>query len=576
MTRLFIQILAACLFGPLAAALARTSEAEPAPAIHVNQLGFLPRAHKTAVVPALGATTFDIVKAGTSKVAYSGKLGAAATWDASGESVQLADFSALQKVGEYQLQVKGQPHSPRFAIKADAYASLNQSALRYYYLNRASTAVSSKFAGRYARAAGHPDDRVIIHASAATATRPEGTVISSPGGWYDAGDYNKYIVNSGISTYTLLAAYEHFPDYYRKQSSKIPESGDAVPDVLNEAMWNLQWMLTMQDEDGGVYHKLTNRLFDGMVMPQQGSLERLVVQKTTAATLDFAAVMATASRIYRRYDAVWPGFSAQALKSAERAWQWAQANPAAIYRQPADVKTGEYGDRKVSDEFAWAAAELYVTTRNDGYYQALRLQAEPATVPSWSDVGGLAWISLAQNRSSFASADDRLLIAARIDQLARALLDRTDKSAYGVAMQTADFVWGSNALALNQSMMLIQGYRLNGRREYLDAAQALFDYVLGRNAVGQSFVTGFGASQPMHPHHRISEADGIVEPAPGMLIGGPTALQIDARDCKVSYPSRLPAKSYLDNVCSYTTSEVAINWNAPLVYVSGALQLLTR
>jgi endoglucanase len=143
-------------------------------------------------------------------------------------------------------------------------------------------------------------------------------------------------------------------------------------------------------------------------------------------------------------------------------------------------------------------------------------------------------------------------------------------------MQPADFVWGSNAVALNQAMMLIQGFRLNGRREYLDAAQSLLDYVLGRNAVGQSFVTGFGLLQPMHPHHRISEADGIAEPAPGMLIGGPAPLQIDAQDCKVPYPSRLPAKSYLDNVCSYTTSEVAINWNAPLVYVAGALQFLTR
>ncbi len=566
---------AACLSVSLVAGIAFAGEADPALAIRVNQLGFMPLAHKVAVVSASGATAFSIVRAGTSKVVYSGKLSAAATWEASGESVQLADFSAFQRTGDYQVRVTGLPDSPRFGVRTDQYAQLNQSALRYYYLNRASIAVSKQFAGKYARAAGHPDDRVIVHASAATATRPEGTVIASPKGWYDAGDYNKYIVNSGISTYTLLAAYEHFPDYYRKQSSNIPESGDAVPDVLNEAMWNLAWMLTMQDEDGGVYHKLTNKLFDGMVMPEQGSVERYVVQKTTAATLDFAAVMATASRIYRQYDSAFPGFSARALKSAERAWQWAQANPGVLYRQPADVKTGEYADRNVSDELAWAAAELYITTKNDSYYQAMRLP-QVSTVPSWSDVGSLAWISLSQHRSNLTATADRQLIATHIDQLASTLLDRTEKSAYNVAMQTADFVWGSNAVALNQAMMLIQGYRLNARREYLDAAQSLFDYVLGRNAINRSFVTGYGSMQPMHPHHRISQADGIVEPAPGMLIGGPTALQIDARECKVPYPSKVPAKSYLDDVCSYTTTEVAINWNAPLVYVSGALQVLTR
>ncbi len=106
--------------------------------------------------------------------------------------------------------------------------------------------------------------------------------------------------------------------------------------------------------------------------------------------------------------------------------------------------------------------------------------------------------------------------------------------------------------------------------------RALFDYVLGRNPTGYSFVTGFGNKPPMHPHHRICGSYGIADPIPGMLVGGPTALQPDIRNCKIPYPSKIPAKSYLDNVCSPSTNEIAINWNAPLVYVSGALQVLTR
>ncbi|HEX2584168.1 MAG TPA: glycoside hydrolase family 9 protein [Steroidobacteraceae bacterium] len=544
--------------------------------IHVNQLGYLPAAHKVAVVPAGDVSNFEIIKAGTNTVALRGKLGAAATWEPSAESVRLADFTALKQSGEYQIRVKGLPDSDHFTIAADEYAAINQAAIKYYYLNRASMEIDAKYAGKYARAAGHPDDHVLVHASAATTTRPEGTVISSPKGWYDAGDYNKYIVNSGITTYTLLAAYEHFPQFYKKQSLNIPESGDKIPDLLNEVMWNLEWMLTMQDEDGGLYHKLTNKLFDPFVMPDKSTKERYVVQKTTAATLDFAAVMATASRIYKEYDTTYPGFSARALKAAERAWQWAQANPSVVYQQPADVKTGGYDDNNVSDEFAWAAAELYITTKNDDYYRALHLPNVLNVVPSWGGVSGLAWMSLAQHRKNLTATADQALIETRVDQLANILLSKSEKSAYNVAMTTHDFVWGSNAVAMNQAMMLIQGYRLNGTRAYLDAAQSLFDYVVGRNPTGYSFVTGFGHKPSMHPHHRISEADGIVDPVPGMLIGGATSLQVDSKGCKQSYPSKLPAKSYLDDICSYTTNEIAINWNAPLVYVSGALQVLTK
>ena len=139
-------------------------------------------------------------------------------------------------------------------------------------------------------------------------------------------------------------------------------------------------------------------------------------------------------------------------------------------------------------------------------------------------------------------------------------------------MQPADFVWGSNAVVLNQALMLLQGHRLAGRREYLDAAQSQLDYVLGRNPLGISFVTGHGLRTPQNIHHRPSQADGIAAPVPGFLVGGPNPGQQDMRDCPVKYPATLPALSWLDHDCSYASNEVAINWNAPLAYVAAALQ----
>jgi endoglucanase len=568
---------AACLALPCAASAGWAAAPQPPDGtIKLNQLGFLPGAAKFAVVPDTKAATFAIVKAGTDTVVSRGALAPAAASPEAGETVRLADFTGLTVPGRYRVRVAGLPDSPAFDIGPGVFRELNAASIRALYFNRSGTALSAKHAGAYARAAGHPDTRVLVHASAASPARPAGTAIASPKGWYDAGDYNKYIVNSGIATWTLLAAWEDFPNVFKAQDLNIPESGNALPDLLDEALWNLEWMLTMQDPaDGGVYHKLTNLKFDGMVMPDQATAPRYVVQKTTAAALDFAAVMATASRVLAPYERQVPGLAARMLAASQAAWRWAEAHPRELYEQPKDVVTGEYGDKDVADEFGWAAAELFITTGDAGYYAAMKAPALKATVPSWSQVDGLAWLSLARHRGTLGAAADQALIAQRIDTLSASLAGTWKASAYGSAMRPTDFIWGSSAVALNQAMVLAQGYRLTGKREYLDAAQAGLDYALGRNALGTSFVTGYGARSPLHPHHRPSVADGVEAPVPGWLVGGPQPGQQDRKDCPVPYPSALPAKSWLDHACSYASNEVAINWNAPLVYVSAAVEALT-
>lgn len=570
---------------PIAACAADTTGDQAAAAtgaaIHVNQLGYLPGSAKLAVLglPQGAAPTADrfTVEDAQGRQVLEGRLQAAALWTPAGQQARVADFSSLRAPGTYRLKIDGQPASDPFPIAASAYRPVLDASLKAFYFNRASTALPAQFAGRYARAAGHPDTQVRIHPSAASATRPADSVISAPKGWYDAGDYNKYIVNSGISTYTLLAAYEQYPALFKAQALTIPDDAPGVPGILQETWWNLEWMLAMQDPaDGGVYHKLTDKQFDGLVMPAQATQQRYVVMKATAATLDFAAVMAAASRVYAPFDKQYPGASARMLNAARSAWAWAQQHPDVIYRQPDDVRTGGYDDAQVDDEFAWAAAELYVSTREDGFYDAMIARNVPASVPGWSNVGGLAWMSLAEHRDRLTPHADRARIAGEITGLAQRLADEWQASPWRLAMTDTDFVWGSNAVVLNRAMMLMQGYRLTRQRPYLDAAQSQLDYILGRNPLGLSFVTGVGLRSPMHIHHRPSEADGIDAPVPGWLAGGPQPGQQDAKDCKVAYPSRLPALSYLDNTCSYASNEVAINWNAPLVYVSAAIEASTR
>jgi endoglucanase len=543
-------------------------------AIQVDQLGYLPGAHKLALVEGMEGGGFQVVDEAGVEV-FAGPLSASREWSASGRLSALADFSPLARPGRYRLRVAG-VESDAFPIQAQAYAGLADAALKAYYHARSGTALEAAHAGRHARAAGHPDTQVEIHPSAASARRPAGSVVAAPKGWYDAGDYNKYVVNSGITTWTLLAAFEHFPGFWSTRELGIPESGNAVPDILDEIWWNLQWLLAMQDPaDGSVYHKLTTLSFEGDVMPHQANARRYMVGKGTAAALDFAAVMATASRVYAPYEQQFPGVPARMRLAAEAAWAWAQANPDQAYVQPEDVHTGAYGDGSFSDEFAWAAAELYLLTGQDRYLQAFDRHATAISVPNWADVGALGRVSLAQHRQRLpaALADG---VQASLTAAADPLLARWQASAGGLAMDDAEFRWGSNAQVLNQALLLLQGYRLEGRREYLDAAQSHLDYVLGRNPLGLSFVTGHGLRTPQAIHHRPSQADGIDEPLPGLLSGGPNPGQQDKVHCPEGiYTSSRPALSWIDHPCSYASNEIAINWNAPLVYVAAAIQVLT-
>lgn len=535
--------------------------------IHVNQQGFLPESGKIAIVPNVVSGEFWLVDAKTGSEVLRGPLSQAQAWDVAGETVKVADFTAFNKPGHYKIRVSEAGESPPFSIREKVYDPVLAAAVKSFYYNRASAPIEVEYAGQFARPAGHPDTLVYVHSSAASATRPAGTVISSPKGWYDAGDYNKYTVNSGISTYTLLMALADFRGLFAELHLNIPESSNAVPDLLDEILWNLDWLVTMQDpHDGGVYHKLTTLNFSSEGMPHEQNAKRYVVQKSTAASLNFAALMAYASVVMRDYEQHFPGRAAHYQRAAESAWVWAKKNPKLLYVQPRDVSTGAYAsaNEDLLDEWLWAGAELFSATGKKAYLSGLALPEKPR-VPEWSAVDGLGLYALARN-----SKAGKLHQGAReqLISMAKRMVTEYWQSGYLVPMAEADFRWGSNAVAMNKAMVLLVANQLQPNKDYVPAARGLLDYVLGRNPTGYSYVTGFGSKSTQKPHHRISQYDGVAPPVPGMLAGGPQPGWQD--ECE--YPSRLPAKSYLDDWCSYSTNEIAINWNAPLVYVLAALR----
>ncbi|HWD89103.1 MAG TPA: glycoside hydrolase family 9 protein [Mucilaginibacter sp.] len=548
--------------------------------IRLNQVGFYPDGPKIAIVLSAKASSFS-VQTTAGKVVFRGALKKSLQPDFAGNYTRIADFTSFRTPGKYVLNVPGINSSYPFEISESVHNQLANASLKAYYFMRASIPIEKKYAGKWARPKGHPDEMVLIHSSAATSQRPEGTLISSPGGWYDAGDYNKYIVNSGISVYTLLSLYEDFPEHMKTVKLNIPESGNGLPDLLNETLWNIRWMLTMQDDDGGVYHKLTNTEFDGMIMPDKATKPRYVVMKSTAATLDFAAVMAQSARIFRNFPTQLPGLADTCLRVAKKAFAWARANPRELYnrytmnaRFSPKITTGDYGDNNVGDEFIWAASELYVTTGNVQYTKDVNLiPNDKMPLPSWSQVRLLGYYSILRHSEQLrAHYPDFQKLQKQFFEFAEAMIAGTDSTAYKDVIQKkrSNFVWGSNSIAGNQGMALILAYKLSGNKKFLKYALSNLDYLLGRNGTGYCYVTSYGSKSPMHPHHRPSIADTVADPVPGLVVGG---AQPEMQD-HIRVPSTVPDEAYIDDDKAYATNEVAINWNAPLAYLVNAIEAL--
>ena len=562
----------------------------PSP-IRLNQVGFAPHQEKTATIVQDEPVSVYILDADGDTV-WTGCPSSVTRNPISGKACRIVDFSALDTPGTYTLCVNQNSKiiNHKFEITNRPYRELTRKALRAFYHQRASMATEEPYAEGYARPAGHPDDHVLVHASAATEERPEGTVISSPGGWYDAGDYNKYIVNSGYTMGVWLMAYELNKAYFDTLQLNIPKITNHksqitnASDMLSEAMYNIRWMLTMQDLDGGVYHKLTTPNFEKFIRPDQCKKPRYVVMKTTAATLDFAATMALAARVYAPYDET---FCAQAKDAALRAYAWAQTNPVIFYDQnglnhqlqitnnqssPA-INTGAYDDTDVTDEFLWAATELYLLTGDEKFksqitnYQSQITKFTPAV---WGNVAELAYLDLLMHGIE---KDLSPLIAHLSPFIDEAETVSVYKSPYG--NRESDFFWGCNSEGCCwRGIECLYAYHLTGERKYLVNAQRCLNYILGQNATGYCYVTGFGTHPTSHPHHRLSYSHpkGTL---PGFLAGGPNPAKQDAATDGVRYPKDVPAdECYLDYQPSYASNEVTINWNVTLFALSAGIDAL--
>lgn len=590
-----------------------------APAIRMSHLGFEPDASKTAILRTGHSepVTWSVVAPDGSTVLHGESLVFGAD-DSSGDRVHRIDFGALDTAGQgYVLEACGTTGRP-FEVVDNPYAQLSVDTLTYFYLNRLGTPIEAEHAPgpQWARAAGfenseltcfHGEDRLGNHWPGCGYTR------DVTGGWADAGDYGQYVVNGGISVWTLQNFVERLdrlggPDAlgWGDGRAPLPENGNGITDILDEARWHLEWMLAMQvpegaevavakgrqsdeaalditviDGSGLAHHKMHERAWLPLpILPSDADEPRFLQPPSTAATLNLTAAAAQCARVWRSRD---DDFAARCLDAAERAYDAAHSHPDIFAYNNFDGG-GSYGDNDLADEFDWAAAELFLTTGEERYLDDLARDADqPEQAPAftaehadiaWPSVGLLPALSIATLGPD--TVPSGLGIAARNTVLAAAdkyLSDR-EREGYAFPFERSQYVWGSNGNLANRGIVLATAYDLTGEARYRNAVVDAMDYLLGRNALDQSYIAGYGERSMRYPHHRFWGAGAdpeYPEAPPGAVSGGANASNMADPVAREMRGTCEPQACWADDYRAYALNEVAINWNAPVFWIAAFL-----
>ena len=531
--------------------------------IHYCHPGYASADTKTFLIafsenPAFLVVKFKILDL-SSKVVYEGMAEKFRYCEYTGEILYKGDFSAVTAHGQYRISLTDfDVKTHLFEISDEWLVRETRANIKSFYFQRCGVELPERFAGVWKRPVAHLDDQLEFHP-----TMNRAGLWNAHGGWYDAGDYGKYIVNGGVSVATLMLACE-----LRKNSALVGGAGfeasfEQPVSLLDEVRFELEFFLRMQDDDGGVFFKVTPYRWDGFVTPAESDAfqKRYILGKSTSSALNFAGALAQAHRVFADVD---EAFAAKCLDASIRAYLWAENNPNVEWPHNTEG-SGGYGDPDLGDDFFWARAMLYRELKGKESDLLERIERQiPADMESYLPTYGLQWRST-QNLAWFALATmecewtEKARMAFKYT--AEEILNLCATDPYGLSIRK--FIWGSNGDIANHALTLYLASIWFDNPKYRETAMEQIKFIYGMNPVDVSFVTGSAWSSPKFPHHRISHSDGVAEPVPGLVVGG---INEDRQDTHrhPHYLGNARGMSYADEQCSFASNEVAINWSAPL------------
>ncbi len=513
--------------------------------IHLNSLGFLPQSDKKASV--IGeSSSFVVKKTSDQSVVFKGKLSNPVAQKDVDQTVCIADFSSLSKSGKYYIETTEGAKSTEFEISPTVYNKAFYTAMRAFYLWRCGTAVSGDHDGHhFEHAACHLDDGYEDYQGKPDQRR------DGIKGWHDAGDYGKYVVNAGITVGMMFMAWDQFQDKLKNFKLDLPATASGYPEFLEEMKWETDWLFTMQYTDGSgkVSHKLTRKNFSGFIKPEEDKEKRYFTDWSSAATADFVAMMAQAARYFEPYD---KEYAKKCLDAAEVSYKFLKENPDNKRFMQGEFRTGGYQTSDPDDRL-WAAAEMWETTGNDQYLKdfedrATKMEFKIDEDWDWGDVSNLGMFEYALSKKAGRNPEILKTIRKNIIDVANVISLKAGADVYGRPLG-AKYYWGCNGTVARQVLNLNVANAIDPSKVFRKASQDAIDHLFGRNFYNRSYVTGLGINPPMNPHDRRSGSDNETEPWPGYIVGGGQN-----------------ATGWHDKQEDYTTNEIAINWQAALVY----------
>ncbi len=517
--------------------------------IFINQCGYYPEWEKHVTFLSDEPVDFEIRKS-TGATIFKGKADHRVDNTSAREINYTGDFSAVKEPGVYYVYVQQFGESDYFTIGEEVYDDLIAMSEYFFYLQRCGMELDEETAGAFAHLSCHDTPARIYNTD---------KFINVNGGWHDAGDYGRYIVPGAMTVAQLLMAYQ--------RSGRIgdlcenPAEKNVIPAYLQEIKYELDWMMKMQNDEGELYHKVTCASFCGFVMPEDEKDELIISPVSVTATADFAAATAMAVKFFEPYDVEYAKILENVSKKAYSAMK--KMDIPGGFLNPEGIVTGQYEDACDKDERYWAAAELYKAFGDECYREDFEQLAAEKIYHGygWVEMGSYGNIAyLTCNRPIDEQLADK--IRASIIELADTLKATANEDGYQAALKDNEYIWGSNLSVCCNGIHMYDAYKITGDVSYLDAAREQLHYILGRNPMGLSYVTGCGTDAVLRPHHRPSGFVGM--PMPGMLSGGPCDWNADIIVQNV-LKDEAPAKCFVDMTGSYSTNEVTIYWNSAMI-----------
>ena len=596
------------------------------PFIKVNQVGYTCKGAKNAKVScfekfgSLSGKKFEIVNKETGYTVFSDTLSDAVTDETiSGESVYEINFDTVTEQGTYFIRIPDadlntSALTPRdkeeelktdtivsvpFNIGNDVYNEMLSDMSKYYYYQRQGIDLEEKYAGEFARKNLHPDDGAVKRWS--DRDNPNAETFDISQGWYDAGDYGKYVSPAATSVENLLLAYELFPQEFENIDPNIPETDKTSelysdsPAILSEIKWELDMLLKLEhpDKDGSFYVAANYK--DGTIYIEDtlystsdynsGASEKDL--RSHLATSDMAAMLAHAYIVYKDIPQ-YADFAEQCLATAVRSWKWINDSSNEKHMSiGAANRTYTFTQEELDRSMYWAAGSLYRASKNAGknadeYENYLISNCENENVNTCFTGSSLGYSHKGRAFLGFfhylyqndAPSDKVKTVFSKFEPWRKRIINY---DSFGTDYPEWGYWWGSNMVLAQSSMTLLLGSMVtegsdNVPDEVLHSNQSAFNYILGVNPISFSYVSGYGENSVKNIYSAIYSKDAKLTPyqcPKGYVTEG-------ANSTNNRHLSKYNGKCYMDSDAEWTTNENTIYGNAAFILLTAAVMSRTE